>query len=197
MNLRAQIMALPENDRLDMALMLIEDLSGQRDEDLRRVCQGFGLSSQEGRFLLALNKRAPHCVDRDAIYAAIYCGRDDVAPSILNVLKSRVAQKTGLTIVTHWGRGFSLSAPVDFGSDDFLERSLETAKRLAQRSAKAVERQRTRLIDVRRWSSADDAELMRMYRCGSQMWAIADELGRSERACIDRIRRLRAREIAA
>lgn len=176
MTLRAEIMALPDRDRLPAALNLLDDLYGQNDRRIAWVKERFKLSRSLAVVMLVLSASAPRIVPRDAIYTALYGMDGERDPKIVDVLICKLRKKLapeGITIATAWGDGWRMFAPI----------AMPDAADLPQGSSPALK--------WLRWNGQDDADLRRMVASGSDLSAIADEMDRSERSIRDRIRHLR------
>ncbi|RWR14266.1 winged helix-turn-helix domain-containing protein [Paenirhodobacter populi] len=185
MTIRADIMALPPQDRLPAALAVIGDLTGEED-GLAAAYQEMGLTPQEARIAAYLTKRSPGMVPYDAItLAAVGIETDPISPDTIKAYVHRLRHKLApaIRVVTVWGEGYRIEGefpkpiktpPVQIPSN--IKRQLTPRGRARQP-----------------WTPEDDAALTEMRASGSDWWAIADELERSERAVQDRWWRIGAR----
>ncbi len=171
-SLRATIMALPVADRLEHALCLIDDLTGHPDRHHTALKTAFGLTPSEAKVLCALNAASPHIVPRARLYSALYGYDGSTREKTINMFVLGLRRKLPLKILTYWGDGFSLPVPVALAAAAPPVRGLRL---VAEVTAPAPLRQGL-------WSVAEQAELRHMARNGSDVGAIADELGRSARA---------------
>ena len=88
--------------------------------------RGYTVESMTGKVIAALLRRAPGSVSRKALYESLYADTDpDRWPQEklldLIICRARKALKdTDLTIVTHWGYGWSIQKKVDNeGKEDY------------------------------------------------------------------------------
>jgi len=172
-SLRDRVMAYPPEDRLDVALMLLDELSGE-DRLCAALMRRFGLSKTEARVVAVINARAPAIATKQVLYAAIYGDSNDVDPKIFDIYISHIRKKMPGLILTAWGRGWFMANKM----------SLPDIEALPNDPTENV----TWLVTHGQhlnapWTADDDAELVRMVNNGSTWAAIEDELGRSRRAC--------------
>lgn len=187
MNYRNQIMALPQDERLEAALFVLEELTGRNGANLSQICRQFGLTRSEGEVVLFLNKSSPSVVRKEQIHAALYgCKIDAPDLKIVDVLvhKARTKLPAGL-IATLWGQGYYMPVALDLPNTAPKGTPEVTTSR---RGAKPLPDNRAQIGEG--WSPDEDSELVRMRSNGSDFWAIADELGRTQRGCADRYRKL-------
>lgn len=118
MKVRAEIMALPERDRLAAALDLIDELTGQGEVEILAIMRRFGLSPKEAAILSFLNARAGRVCSRDAIFTHVW-GDCDVDSKIVDVYLSRIrpALPDRDLIENKWGIGWTLRAALDLSGD--------------------------------------------------------------------------------
>lgn len=175
MNLRAIVMDLPPDERLPAALDLLDTLAGN-GEMLAAWMQAYRLTRQEASVWHVLNGAAGRVVTRDALMLRAF-GFDSGRARTLDVVVLRIRRKVPVRIETVAGVGFRATVylppppPVD---TDTTARPREGTP----------------------WTDDDDAELIRMVRSGSRWWAIAEELDRTERGCMDRWHKLLDRRAA-
>lgn len=170
MNLRSQIMALPEDQRLEAALTLLEDVSGQNSQIVHRIQRAYGLTLFEARIVAMLHARAPNPVSRDALQSAVW-GYVDVSEKNINILMVRVRRKLPVKVTTVFGSGWCLDAPLDLDGLPDAAVQARSAPRL--------------------WTVRDDLDLQRMLATGSDVEVIAEELDRSVSAVQTRLAYLR------
>jgi hypothetical protein len=172
-SLRDRVMAYPPEDRLDVALMLLDELSGE-DRLFAALMRRFGLTALEARLIGAISVRAPAVATKQAIYAAIYgdaCGPD---LKIIDVMICKIRKKMPGVVSTAWGRGYYLLERIDVAK---LEQGLDPLPDNVTRMVPHGQHLKAP------WTAEDDAELLRMVSTKSSWAAIEDELGRSRRAC--------------
>lgn len=170
----SEILALPEKDRLPAALDALRDLEGDDDAQQRWLGERFGLSPLQARVALVLNARAPHWVPTSRIeqIVASVSSTDDPM-GLVNVVICRmrkILRPFGIEILTQHGSR-RLAARIDVPKT-----GLPPVYRLGQ---------------GRKWTDDDDNELCRMVANGSHISAIAEELDRTERGCLDRLGKIR------
>ncbi len=192
MDLRRFVMAQPEDQRLETALAIIEDLSGQFGAAvLQRV---FRLTRAEAVMLAAINARAPELVSHDALATVLWGPwAEERDPAGVKVYVARLRRKlagSGHEILCVWGHGYHLSSPIEMGGLKALPPEPVTAVVTPLHSSPARD---AAASGVMRWSAQEDAELIRMRANGSEWWAIAEEMERSEDSCIRRWKRLHRR----
>lgn len=167
MSLVAQVMAEPPERRLDMALYLLEEVTGRPDESYRWLSATYSLTKRQATILCALAAAYPRMVTKDALFATL--GRDEISPNIVSVYICHVRRKTNAKIRTVWGDGFVLDEPFEIIRADPADRRRERSP----------------------WTAQDDADLRAMLASGSRRKVIAEELERSEASIRDRIQLLR------
>ncbi len=173
---RRTIMAEAPADRLEVAIGMLEAILGQSDHESLFWASRYGLSRKEAVIAATLNHADGRTVTKEALYDALLAaGSQAEAVAHVNVLISKIRAK-GLEIETVWGRGLRMTKieiPPPPKSLPPAEKSSRTDR------------------PVGRWRPEEDAELRRMKDNGSELWAIAQELGRSERSCAERWKALR------
>lgn len=187
MDLRRFVMAQPEDQRLEAALAIIDDLSGQVGADVVLLQQAYRLTKAEAVMLAAINARAMELVSHDSLATVLWGPwAEQRDPAGVKVYVARLRRKlagTGHVITCVWGHGYRLESRIDL-----LNRPVRAA------DDQAVTERPKIFADGRfglsRWSAQEDAELIRMRANGSEWWAIAEEMDRTEDACIKRWRRL-------
>ncbi|MFC3059532.1 winged helix-turn-helix domain-containing protein [Paenirhodobacter populi] len=180
MTIRADIMALPPQDRLPAALAVIGDLTGE-ENGMAAAYRELGLSPTQARIAAYLTRKSPGVVPFDAItLVAGGIASDPMFPDTAKTHVHNLRRKLppAIRVVTVWGEGYRIEGefpkpvktpPVQIPAD--IRREIPTFGRTGQR-----------------WTPEDDATLAEMCASGSAWWAIADELERSERAVRDRWR---------
>lgn len=179
--LRAQILALPPQERLDHALFLIEEITGRPEQAHAELRARFGLTAAEAKVFCVLNAAAPRMLTREAIHAAVYGHAGDAQLKTIDVFICKTRAKTGVTILTHWGSGYSIPNPISLCLSD----PMPPVVVIARPSVPATRHSRSLRSTI--WTPADDAELRRMVGTGSDLAAIAEELERSDRGITDRM----------
>lgn len=178
MTIRSDIMALPPQDRLPAALAVIGDLTGEED-GMVTAYRGLGLTQAEARIAACMTKRSPEAATHEALSIAATGLSAD--PASLDTVKTQVCRlrhklAPAIRVVSVWGVGYRIEgdfpdpvppAPVQVPVN--IKRQLTPRGRVGQP-----------------WTPEDDASLAGMRTAGSDWWAIADELERSERAVQDR-----------
>lgn len=192
MDLRRFVMAQPEDQRLEAALAIIDDLSGQVGADVVLLQQAYRLTKAEAVMLAAINARAMELVSHDSLATVLWGPwAEQRDPAGVKVYVARLRRKlagTGHVITCVWGHGYRLESRIDL-----LKRPVAAAA--VQELEDQPVRHLTKTfadggLTAARWSAQEDAELIRMRANGSEWWAIADEMDRTEDACIKRWRRL-------
>ena len=168
MSLVAQVMAEPPERRLDMALYLLEEVTGRPDESYRWLRATYGLTKGQSTILCALAAAYPRMMTKDALFATL--GRVENSPHIVAIYVCHIRSKTPAKVRNVWGEGFVLDEPFA------IPRAPDTSR---ERSP---------------WTTQDDADLRAMLASGSRRDVIAEELERSEASIRDRILRLRKKD---
>lgn len=170
--LHKEIMALPPAERLPYALEVIEQLTGQSTDDVVRLRKQLGVSKKHAQMLLALNAAYPRVLTKSQIMTAIHGTGWHQDERTVAVMASHIRAKHPTLLECCWGIGYRLTRKLDIGSEAVLVR--ENAGEP--------------------WTPQDDEDLRRMFENGSAVHVIADEMDRSERAVVDRWRRIRGRK---
>ena len=179
------VMALPEPERLPYALNLIRALSQPSDAMKQHLKDTIGSTPKEAAILHYLLQREGQPVSKEALYEAVCGPLSDVEIKIIDVWVCKVRKKLpeGADIKTHWGFGYSATP----GSSDVLGRPIEAPITATPRC-----RDGNPLDSIRdRWTEEDDQNLAEMADSGSDLWAMAEEMGRTERAVRDRLKIVR------
>lgn len=177
---RNWLMDQPEEDRIEAAIWVLEEITGDHSGRVMSVMQRYGLTRTQARLVLALAARPGRPMSRDALVAAVYdMDTDPGDTKIIDVFIHKIRAK-GVKIRTLWGMGWVIDEPLDIPEDEMPER----------RSARAPSDHRK---DGERWSGDDCQRLEEMVAGGWDIWAIADELGRTERSVREKIRGLGCR----
>jgi hypothetical protein len=181
MRVRREIMALPAEDRLDYAIDLLEELVGDNVQTVNRIRLHFGVPTLPAIIADALSRNAGRVMARDALWMVTRGQRDaDADPKGLDVAVCKL-RAAGMTIRTVWGVGYVMDAPLDVPGD---------APRDAPRPVVVLG---NRYASRMPWTGEEDAALMQMAESGSELWAMADEFERSERAILLRLKFLRGK----
>lgn len=171
---RRRILGAPEEDRLDMALAMLDDALGSDVELSGNLCKRFGLTRQESLLCAAIVAKGGRPLTHRAAFDAIVPMNSDVQPGIVSVVIRGIRKKLPreFQIRSLWGVGY------------FFEGD---AKKLLD-SALAIPR------DVAwadrhkgRWDPEEDMMLRRLVTDGLSKSHIALALHRTERAVSDRM----------
>ena len=166
--LKQQVMALPPDQRLEHALYLIEELSGRVDDVAGYLRETFSLTAQEIKLVAALNAASPQILGIDQLMAAMET--NGTSQMSVRVLISRIRKKSDIKICVEYCFGYYMPEKLDIP---------------------VVQLQvHTRPMTAARWSDEDVADLRQMVENGSHVSAIADELNRTERGVLDKIRKM-------
>lgn len=175
------IEALPREEQLPYALELIARLTCAETHQMALLSAAFGLSKYPTQVLGYLANMAPVICSREMIFQAVWGPESDTDIKTLDVHICKIRAHPDLEIETFYGRGYRLSPAAVLAVRRVTDQAcpgphLPPAGRAGGAPA----------VHLSRWTPEDDAELLRMRANGSDWWAIADELGRTERACVDR-----------
>ncbi|AZB63885.1 hypothetical protein EBL87_09100 [Cereibacter sphaeroides] len=184
--LRDVVMGFPEPERLDVALGLLDDMCGGSIAHLAYYASTYGLTLQESRVVSLLAQRFPAVVPKEALHAAVLPMRGETEPKIVDVFVCKARKKLaphGIRIVTSWGVGFSIDRDIRPAPEKL---AVPDGVGLMTRRGKVALVPEERANTGAPWTEEDDAELARMVGTGSDWWAIANELGRSERSVMER-----------
>lgn len=167
---------LPNEDQLDILHDLVGSLIGISQAERSFWSVKYGLSTSEACLASFMNRFAGTVLTKDQLFRALYpIPGDETNPKIIDVFVCKLRAK-GLEIETTWGVGYSLPEMI----------TIEEIK-IPMAARMILERARARFD----WDAQEDSELLRMFDSKSGWWAIAEELERSERACQERVRKLR------
>lgn len=167
---RRALLDLDPADRLETAIMWLEELSGG-DAKVAALQHQFRLQPNVARLVAALNAASPRMLTKAQLYRVIYPNEDEVALKIIDVYICHARRRLPQgTVITHWGLGYSLAAPLQVQHVP-----------LPVRPAKQRED----------WTPEDDADLLRMFTAGSDYAAMAEEMDRSPGAIRNRLELLR------
>lgn len=137
----------------------------------------FSLTPTQARITHFLAQVAPRAVSKEQIFGAVWPVDSETESRIIDVTVCHVRAK-GIGVETVHGVGYAMPE--------------EEAERVLPRLPEAEPRRyvlsnrNEHFLDTREprpWTDEDDLELLRMRDNGSEWWAIAQELGRTERAC--------------
>ncbi|MFO1202998.1 MAG: hypothetical protein U1E58_10230 [Tabrizicola sp.] len=179
---RAEIMALPSEDRLPWAVELLEELLGDTSPEVPALIRA-GLSPTEARLVNVLSAASPRWVSKSVL-------RDIINPDLppeTTVLSTMVhyIRKRGVPVEGITGF-YRLAEPVKVDLPPPVALSREGRK----------EGPRPDALPRRagaEWSKAEDADLRAMVASGWCVAAMADELARTERGVAERLKVLGVR----
>lgn len=110
--IRARIMALPEGERLDYALQLLEDLTGDQMA-LASLAERYRLSATEAKVLAVLDRSFPRMVSRDHLFVSCWGYESPVEDKIVDVYLAKLRRKIGRDrLETRFGQGWRLTERV-------------------------------------------------------------------------------------
>ena len=200
MNIRAEIMAQPAEDRLELALQALEAVYPASDFDPLAWKEALGLTGAKARLCHLLLSRAGSAVSHEALLVAANpqasLSGDGPNTDIVKVYAVHLRRAfrshklPGRGLIPDWGTGYSLcretaAAIVPMLSAIAAEReAIQVPYRTPPECPDALARAGAP------WSDQDDADLTQMYQRGDHLTHIAYELERTERAIRDRIQTL-------
>lgn len=164
--------AMPEHDRCAEAMAILRDLLGDSDGGLDYLWRRYRIGGAKARILLLMDRAWPRWLEGGHVADVIGTGRSVISTHICQ-LRPRAARH-GIQIECECGR-------------------YRLAKRIDIPDLPIPVRYRKNVGGV--WTDDDTADLVRMVQSGSEISAIADEMGRTERACLDRMRVLRRKGV--
>ena len=184
MGYKEDILALPQAERLPYAMGLLGELLGASSWEIEYFMSACKLTRGEALMLNALNRRPGRIVTRDQLMAATHdgIGHDDRDPKLVDTLICNIRKKAPVAVSTVHRRGFRLDKPIMIP---------EQPPRPAARHGEGYERR-----NGAPWTEDEEENLMQMHASGSSLWAIADDLCRTERAVAEKLRILLARKDA-
>lgn len=191
-SLRDQILSMPPADRLNVALHVIDMLTGFNLSAY--YANKYNLTNQEARIVAYLDQRVGKICARESIYAVLYHDIY-VELKIIDVFICKIRKKIPDWIVTHWGIGYSVTHKLDdfdVGTPQAIE-SHEVTKmvELAKNQPRVTREYPKRTMP---WTSSEDDNLRNMVNNCSTMVAMLEEFERTERAIIERMAKLGIRE---
>ena len=166
------IFSLPSNERLGYAMEIINTLTGSGGED-QMFFSSFGLTNSQKQVAAMLNNNPARTLTREMIYMALYGGDGDVDMKIIDVFICKIRAKIPDWIETVWGAGYRITKPFEVDATDVVPRRSKAGPTIKHNI---------------RWSLKEDETLSEMFGNGSALWAMSDELDRTERSVSDRIR---------
>lgn len=180
---RDTIMMLPESEQLEYAVCWLETLLPSRfDDRVIAVTQAHSVTPSEARVLVTMHESHPNHVTREMLHAATGC-EEYVDIKIVDVFVSKIRKTLGKDVIeTLWGQGYRLTERLQCLSSEACRAPLVTKTQTVSPP--------TRENTKRSWTAQDLRDLARMYRKRDDLSTIAEELGRTERACSEKIRSL-------
>lgn len=189
LSLREQIMALPEGERLEAALYMIDELTIGRPHEVTWMRETFGLTPAVALMLTALNRAYPRHMTHVQLLRALYgVNAEERDPKIVQVFVNHARARLGpRAILTVWGVGYQLRAPLPVPPEP------EIVIRPPPEVIPPPELVGPRPNARTPWSFGEKRELVEMVVAGVDIGTMADRLGRTERAVLDAIRLLYTR----
>lgn len=185
------VMNQPPEERLGYAIEILRQLCADDVEIIRHYRVAFGMPPQEARVAHFLAQRADRVCSPETIFMACWPHLSNTQVKTIDVYICKLRAR-GFKIETRWGAGYEMSAEE---ASRVLPKPREPDHVFNRLPLKSREDQsvnhRVRRSDC--WTEEDDAELLRMADNGSDVWYMAQEFGRTERAVIERLRVLRSR----
>lgn len=181
----ADVLALPEEERLTYALDLIRSLSQPSQHMSLYLTETYRMSPREADLVNYLAKREGRPISKIDLFDACWGPLSEAQIKIVDVLicKARSKLPPGAKIETVWGFGYkaAVGTSAALGSPVIEEGITAKPRPASDRSARNGER----------WAPYEDAELARMADNHSNLRSMAEETGRSERAVRDRLKVVR------
>ena len=166
--LRDEVIALPPGERLEYALYLIDELTGRVDETAQYLRDQYGLTPAEARIVAVLNAASPDMVAFSSLYVVM--PEVDDPKSLLVQRICHIRKKLPVRVHSVWAEGYSMPQRLDIPASTARTHSRENW--------------------CSYWTAEDVEDLRRMIASGSDISAIAEELGRTERGVVDIMRKL-------
>ena len=170
MGIRSKITALPKAEQLEHAIQLLEELL-RTDSTTERQAFNYQLTPKETQIILLLQARLGKLVTREALHSYIYLGQTNDPPDIriVDSFIHRIRKILPVTIYTEWGCGYYMldTLPIT-GVNTELRHLIAKGKH---------------------WSEETIEDLKRMYQRGDAMSTISYELERTERSCVEQLRK--------
>lgn len=184
-------MNLPEHDRLPAALDMITDLMGGGVIDKQHWRQVLRIAPAPAVVFSVLMARRGAVVSRDSMAEAMeYRGYDKagnikiIDNYIMKIRRSLKRLGYPEAVKTRWGLGWALERDV---ADKIADRFPKASDPLPVETMRGVSEEPLARAGSP-WSQDDDDDLRRMVRRGDLLSAIAYEMDRTERACLERAR---------
>lgn len=170
-------MSVPADERVDLAIFLLEELTGGVDGSRAWLKKQFGLTKTEASVLATLNRVPGKVYSKTNLYVAVYGDASDVHDKIIDIFICKIRAKIKpLVITTFWGQGYCLNEKIE----------------IPEVSAEPVRVVEYGVSDEGRsgtpWTKEEDDDLRVMMENGSKISVIAYEFDRTECACLDRWR---------
>lgn len=176
-----QILQLPKEQQLEEALAILRELTCESTSIQRKISKIYGTSPTEARLFLFLGSHNKRAKSKEQIYTALYGYRCDVQLKTIDVYISSMRKK-GIKIETISSVGWKLISDLpEVNHDIFTHRGYKDENNPKGRHNA-------------HWTPSEDEEMMRMVKNGSQWWAIADELGRTERGVLERYSKIKGKK---
>lgn len=179
------IRQLPREEQLEMALFQLEQLLSTGDSLSDFWAETFGLTRSEAKIFSLLYRRSPRTVPRSGIHAAIVdLNGTDTQEKLVDVLVCKMRRKLKTqgfpdSIKTSWGSGYYIP------DIDHLPKPGVQVQPLREFEIYPGSRKGSP------WTAQEDATLMEMLSQGETISEAAWELGRTERACTERLMKVR------
>lgn len=188
----AEVLAAPPEDRLGLAVDWLHTLApaGQSD-DVIRARQWAGLWPSSARLLLALCYARGKTRHRENLCVALDISDEALKWQVCYLRKGLRPMGFGDAVQVVWGEGYRIAQ--DVGAEILRQiRAVavdDDSGWLATRYA-PLEGAYDLSNRAKPWTAQEDADLLRMIQAGWDWSAIADEMGRTIRACNERGRRI-------
>lgn len=177
------ILDLPQDEQLAAALEIIRTLTDPHTDYVGMLNREFGLTGKQS-MLLNFLYQARNMRTKEAIFTAIWGYDAETGIKIIDVMVSKLRAILGKdSIVTTWGSGYGLSKEMLATLDELHEAykgEQAVVKRTKRRGPIPLQNRRTP------WSMEDDQYLLDSLAEKTPIPEIAQNLGRTERAVIDR-----------
>lgn len=165
--MRQLVLSKPLDKQLEYALYLLDELSGAPEVKsawLRRI---WNLTPMQCKILCALNAAHPHIVTKEGLFASLATDAEEL--KMVDVYIHKIRKNAPYKIETVWGVGYRLSEKIEIPEEE--------AVGFFERENRSI-----------RWTKEQDDDLVTMLENGSKLSAIAYEMGRTERAVMERIK---------
>jgi len=187
------IMSLPKDERLGAAIDAIHMVLGTDSHAVIEISQHFGMSKTMARVLEKLLQRGGSYVTRQNLHSAVWGVDSDILLESVNVtmvgVRKAVHKKTGIRkelIGTVWGIGYCATPLLVDYAIKHLSGEADTIQVQAKNNTISEDKKAALVNKSAPWSTEDNATMALMINDGSTWASVAYQLGRTERACIDR-----------